>query len=502
MVEITDPNRTQDVLITGLSVLGGGRGLFVSASGIGTVINASVVENGEFSQHLTDGLRFEATNSGTLNVLVENETIPLLLNDNGQSAGAGIAFFASGPLGQPISTVNAEVRNVSINNDGEVGFVTDVIGNFGPDGVSVDGTGSSRINLLVENSRIESAGGLDIDLDNNGTGDVNNLFFQNLVIRSDVGVFLNTEGGTFLDFALLDSNIQSNGNIRQDGLDAAGNPITDDPDDQPEVGDPFLDFVGDIGFFANVTGDAGGALDNLTRIQFSNNLIRDFTFEAVQINTFGDAQLLAFINSNQILRNGPGLDDVIEFPIDDPTTTTMDFATVNENQANFLDAVTFNAFDNSLVSLRMNANALVNNYELGVNLFTTDTATINASINFNNFANDIGQDADATAVNIATSFITDFAATNTGFGTMCLDLSSNSFRSGADFNQFSASPFVVELDGATNGFTDAGLGFGITTGSVGICEGLISDEELFFAAAGFVDADTPPGGGFAPLDHD
>ena len=184
-----------------------------------------------------------------------------------------------------------------------------------------------------------------------------------------------------------------------------GVPLTNDPLDQPEVGDPFLDVVGNIGFFANVSGDFGGALDNLTRINFSNNLVRDFTFEAFQVNTFGDAQLLTTLDSNQFLRNGPGVDDVIEFPIDNPMTTTTDFATVNENEANFLDAVSFNAFDNSLVSLRANANSLVNNYEAGINLFTSDTATINASINFNNFANDIGQDMDATAANIATSFI-------------------------------------------------------------------------------------------------
>ena len=497
VIEIDDPNTVQDVLITGISVVGGGRGVFASASGLGSELNISVVENVEISQHLTDGLRFEANNSATLNVLVENETGtgPLLLNDNGQSTGAGIAFFANGPLGQPVSSLNATVRNVSINNDNELGFVTTVIGPFGPDGVTVDGTGTSEINLLVEDSRIESAGGIDIALDNNGNGDVNNLFFRNLTIRADVGVSLFSEGGTNLDFALLDSDIQSNGNVRP--IATGGS-----EDDPMEGGDPFLDGAGDIGFFANITGDFGGELDNLTRIQFSNNLIRDFTFEAVQINTFGDAQLLAFVNSNQILRNGPGLDDVIEFPVDNPATTTMDFVTVNENEANFLNAIEFNAFNNSLVSLRTSANTLVNNYELGISLFTANTATINATLDFNNFANDIGQDMDATAANIATSFITDFAATNTGFGTMCLALSSNSFAASADFNQFSANQFAVELDGGTNGFTDAALGPGIVTGSVGVCDSLISDEELFVAAAGFVDEFTPPGGGFAPLDQE
>ncbi|WP_157665019.1 right-handed parallel beta-helix repeat-containing protein [Mariniblastus fucicola] len=493
VVEINDPGKTQDVLVTGISIVGGGRGVYGSAAGIGTELNMSIVDNGEFSQHLTDGLRFEAKNSGTLNVLVENEAFPLLLNDNAQSTGAGIAFFADGPLGQPVSKLNAVVRNVSINNDGEVGFTTTVIGPFGPDGVSVDGTGTSRINLVMEDSRIESAGGIAVDIDNDGNGDVNNIFFDNLVIRSDIGVSLISDGGSFVDFALLNSDIQSNGNIR---------PIAQggSEDDAQEGGDPFADFVGDFGFVALVTGDAGGGLDNLTRIQFSNNFIRDFTFDAVSIEAAGDAQLLAYINSNQILRNGPGVDNEVEFP-DDPATNGTDFLTVAEDQLDFHDGIDILAGGNSQISFRMNANDLVNNYELGLNLNTIDSGTINGSINFNNFANDIGQDADATAVNVSTSFIEDLSANNFLNGTMCLDLSSNSFRSLATFNQFSTNPFRVELDGATNG-SEVLTGPGVVTNSVGVCEGLISDEELFFTAAGFIDADTPPGGGFAPLDHD
>ena len=38
VVELTDNNTTQDVLITGVSVIGGGRGLFASASGMGTTM--------------------------------------------------------------------------------------------------------------------------------------------------------------------------------------------------------------------------------------------------------------------------------------------------------------------------------------------------------------------------------------------------------------------------------------------------------------------------------
>ena len=497
VLEITDPNTVQDVLVTDLSIVGGGRGILASAGGLGSVLSVNVVENGQFSQHVLDGLRFEVENSGTLNVLVENETFPLILNDNGLSTGSGIAFVAGGLPGQPVARLNAIVNNVNINNDEELGFVSNVISPFGPDGISVDGEGSSRVNLQVSNSRIESAGGLDVELDNDGNGEINNLFFSDLVIRADFGVVLATQGGTFTDFSLIGSDIQSNGLIR--GIAAGGS-----ENDPMEGGDPFLDMVGTTAFLADITGDAGGDLDSFTRIQFSNNFVRDFTFDAISINTFGDAQLLAYINANQLLRNGPGVDDMIEFPVDNPATNAVNNV-VNENEADFFDAVQIFASDNSQVSFRMNANSTINNYELGLDLITLGSATINGSINFNGFANDIGQDAGATAVGIPTSFLEDLSATNIGFGTMCLALDSNSFRSAATFNQFSANPLRVELAGASNGFTDAdinALNPGVLTGSVGICESLISDEELFFAAAGFVDADTPPGGGFAPLDHD
>ncbi len=492
---LTNPNQTQDVLVTGISVIGGGRGIFASAAGIDSVMNINVVENGQISQHLTDGLRFEAKNSGTLNVLVENEGLPLILNDNGQASGSGVALFADGPLGQPVSKLNAVIRNVSINNDQESGFTSTVIGAFGPDGVAVDGTGTSRVNLLMEDSRIESAGGIDINIDNNGNGDVNNLFFRDLVIRADGAVTLNSEGGSFVDFALTGSDIQSNGFVRPT---AQGGSV----DDPQEGGDPFTDAAGDFGFFANVTGDIdGGILDNLTRIQFTDNTIRDFTFDAYTLNTFGDAQVLAYINSNRMLRNGPGIDNLIEFP-DNPATFAAGDSPVNENELFFFDAIQINANGTSQLSLRMNANSLVNNYELGLDLNTSASATINASINFNNFANDIGQDADATAAGVSTSFDIEMTANNQNFGTMCLAMSSNTFRAAALFNQTSANPFNLELDGATNGFNDGDIPVGITTSTVGICESLISDEELFFTATGFVDADTPPGGGFAALDHD
>jgi len=500
-VEINEGFRTQDVLITGLTISDGGRGVLASVQGVKSVMNLQIVDNFEISRHSQEGVRLITDNSGVLNVLIENEegTAPLLLNDNGQTSAAGIALFADGPLGQPNSQINATIRNVSINNDFEVGFTPTVIGLINQDGVAVVGTGASQVNLLVEDSRIESAGGIDLQFDNDGNGAINNTFFDDLIIRSDVPVNVNVNGGTILDLALTNSDIQSNGNVRT--VATGGSP---DASDGFEVADPFLDAQGDFGIVINVTGDIGGGFDTLARINFANNLVRDFTFGAYTLNTFGDAQVLQYLTSNQLLRNGPGIDNLIEFPVDDPTTFAAGDAPVNENEANFFDAIELNAFGSSRLSTRIVANQLVNNYELGIDINAFGNATVNASLISNTLANDIGQDADATAALVSTSFDFDFDATNNGLNSsVCLELSSNSFRSAALFNQFSMQDFVVELDGASNGITDADLaGLGLVTDTVGICEGLINDEELFFAANGFVDANTPPGGGFQPIDHD
>ena len=494
-ITLDNPNLTQDVLVTGLTMTGGGqRGLVASATGANSELTVAVVNNTEFSQHISDGLRFEVDNSATLNVLVENDDpdAPLILNDNAQASGAGLAFFADGDIGQPSSLLNAVVRNVSINNDLESGFTSSVVSNGASDGVNISGSGTSRINLELEDSRIESSGGFDIAFDNDGQGDVNNVFLSDLTVRANNPVIINTAPGTLLDFSLASSDLQSNGLVRS----IADGGTVDDPD---ESGDPFTDLTGNVGFTANLNGGAAADLDNFTRIQITDTVIRDFTNEAINITTTGDAQLLATINSNEILSNGPGQDDGIEFP-DDPDTGNQGPA-VAPDQLFFANGININALDNSLISLRMNSNSIFNNFEQGLQLNTSGTATINASLNFNTFANDVGQDADATDAGVSTSFETDFSANNSVFGTMCLTLEGNTFGSDALFNQASANVFRVELDGATNGFTTADLPVGITTGSVGICEGLIEAEELFFAATGAVDDDTPQGGGFSSLEH-
>ena len=71
---------------------------------------------------------------------------------------------------------------------------------------------------------------------------------------------------------------------------------------------------GDFGIvvFANGADLGGGVFDNFTRINIADNIINDFTFEGINITGTGDAQLLVDIQTNQINRNGPGVNNDVQ----------------------------------------------------------------------------------------------------------------------------------------------------------------------------------------------
>ena len=73
-----------------------------------------------------------------------------------------------------------------------------------------------------------------------------------------------------------------------------------------------------------------------------------------------------------------------------------------------------------------------------------------------------------------------------GVANMNLDMSSNSFQLAVDMIDFSQPPgdFQLGLDGATNGFIPP-VG-NTTTVGYGTADAFITAEELFFAAAGFL----------------
>ena len=256
----------------------------------------------------------------------------------------------------------------------------------------------------------------------------------------------------------------------------------------------------------------------------------------VDIATTGDAQLLLDFSDNRILNNGAGRNnDANNNNIfnDQPVAGAED-----PNNLLFFDGVKVNAFNNSVISARFVNNLFQDNFERGLGLNTYDSATINASLINNVFdSNDRGEDgnnqtvnnnpnleADFNAINLNDSDIFDFEAINNeefnlrphelalltdgdgdildvdeddiadgtifddlppGFANMCVGLSNNVFQLSVDIADFSTPPgdLRLALDGATNG--DGIFAFTATPTNFGICEQLISNEELFFAARGF-----------------
>lgn len=485
----------QDVLITGVTSDGNGTGILASVDGIASTLDLEIVDNLSVSNNDADGIQLLALNSGEVNALIENDAAGAALSvfdNNDIASGAGISLFTDTAAGPPNSEINAIVRNVDVNNDFEMGTaVTFAAAPVGRTGISVNGLNASQVNLLVEDSTIEAPTAFDIDFDNAGNSDVNNVFLNNLVVRGDTPLTLDVQGGSEVDFSLTNSDIQSNGTINTpDAL----------PSDGAETGDPFSDAAGDTGLVLNINGDAPGEL-TLTRIEFSNNLIRDFTFEAFTLNTTGDAQVVASIIGNQFLNNGPGIDDLIEFP-DDPTTVSPGGdSPVNPNELNFLDTIVFNSLGTSSISARLEANQILGNFDQGVEFNAAGASTISASLAFNTLANDIGVDGDGAP---PPAFLSDFDVNNFGpASNVNLELTNNSFLSGVQFVNNGAGIITLELDGLTNGITDADFAgvAGINTASFGLTEGLISADELFFENTGAptVDADTPLGGAFAPI---
>jgi hypothetical protein len=106
-------------------------------------------------------------------------------------------------------------------------------------------------------------------------------------------------------------------------------------------------------------------------------------------------------------------------------------------------------------------------------------------MNNNRLSNDIG--VDTTPAPPSGADIFDMDVINAPAGTICVDMSNNTFRLlPINFVQIGApnpAQFRVGLDGASNGFSDADLPGFVGGGGYGLCDILISNEELFFQSA-------------------
>ncbi len=442
-------------LITGNQVDANGIGIQASANttgGAATTLDVMVLDNQSFAGNNADGLRFVSQGSALLNVTVDQtDGANLIVAGNGND---GIGFLIEGD-----SSVRASIRNVFSTVNGGDGIFGQVLN----DGQltllvedSVIGTDSDPIaGLLVGGG---NTNGLNFNIDTNGGGRINTLIIRNVDVNDNVfnGFLLNTGTGTLTDVAITNSNF---------GNPFLGNTIFGGPNTDGVLDGVNPNMLPDGGFGEGITINAVGAggitnpqVDNRTRLLLQGNTIDRFTFAGVSLNSAGDANLLADINSNVISNNGDGVVNVMAPMQPDPP---------------FEDGIDLNATGESVLSARITSNNLTGGLGNALGAFADDTAVVNALVVGNNLGNNLGPDV---------------FGTNDGAGSeLNLAFSNNSVDSSLFVNMGAAVAFRVELDGFTNGPLFANpLPANVTPVGFGnFVEPAIEAEEFAFAADGF-----------------
>ena len=566
------PGARSNVVVTDQILSDGVRGIGARVTGVGTVFNLSVIDNVEINRNVNDGIRLLANDSATINATILNTDSddPLQIIDNAVGDGSGIALVAEGANGQPPATINAFINNVEISNILST-IVRPGIGDLvvPTEGVTVQSFNNALVDVTVMNSTIGVADvangrdtqvGVNLDFANSGSQLINRVVLDNLTINSDVGVLLSTGPETYTDFYLSNSTILPNGAQSTAGVRSDNNPFTDGVGSigvlviaqgrGTATGSFNMDYQSNVddgtSFFEIIT---DGVLDNLTRVSLVDNVIQDFTFEGVDINATGDAQMMVYAQGNQILNNGAGFDD--DSNNDNVFGNSATGGIADPNNLLFWDGFSIDAFDQSTVSTRINGNLFRDNFERGLSLNTYNTATINGVVNANVFfGNDRGEDGDNTSPPVGTgnaagftgpvvdSGIFDFEAINNeefkirdyesqilislangnpidltgmnlpadtfgffypgnggvdvfgnpvafGTATMNLGMSSNSFQLDVDLEDYSVAPGDFRL--GLDGATNGFTGpfFGITDVSYAFPETAVQAEEGFFGANNF-----------------
>ena len=415
-IELTQPGLLQNVLISEAVIANGnGVGIRAAATGLGTVMNLDIRDNVAVTGNFSNGITVSAFDSATINAVIGNPDNPLpdvLVSGNGAIGASGIALLAQGNTGAAVpSRLNAALTNIQVQNADDLLLnsnpATDSVG----DGVDITSAGNAVVDISIVDSNIGAPAGavapdlsvfhgVDIALNNLGlldpvTGDelINNIFLDNLNLvvgesdgtgaNSASGVNINSAPNTFSNIVVQNSLIVPNGTqttgapadnsvfgdtVGFEGITAnyngLGVPV---PTFLAGPGNAFLS-QGDI----NSAQTSDGTIDSLSQLTIRNNVIRDFTFNGINIATRGDAQLLLDISSNQIANNGAG-----------PSVNTL----------LFFDGINIDAFDETQISARIVGNLIQDNFEAGLSINTFQGATINALVEANAFdGNDRGQE--------------------------------------------------------------------------------------------------------------
>ncbi len=194
---------------------------------------------------------------------------------------------------------------------------------------------------------------------------------------------------------------------------------------------------GGMGIDVNAVGSAAVDVDNLTRLFVQGSSVTGNGSNGIGLTSSGDAHLLSQLYGSTITGNGA-------------------------------DGVATLASGDSLSTMRMSSNTIAGNAGAGWSVTTSDTADFNAVLINNG--------------------IQSMTATNGATSTICLAMSNNGLGvvPPAFVNGGAPGDFRVELDGLTNGFSNADLGPTFSFGPFGsVCEGLVAGEEAAFGAKGF-----------------
>ena len=456
---------TSTVNLSGATIDNNAQGLIAIADGVGTELNLNVTGTSTFNNNANEAIAHLATNGATINSVIEGSAdAPLILAGNSgegdATGGAALTYTLDGVDPNNRTRINSLVRNVNVTS------VT------GP-ALSVDGTGESVIDLLVEDSLIQSTGtAVNIALDNNVNGELNRTFFDNADIRGNVGVLAASQAGTLFDLSITNSLVRSSGIISDNSAAfVPGN---------PNAFGPFTDAVGANGIIvtANGGGTPGAVSDNLTRVNLVGNTVEDFTFNGITLSTTGDAQMLAVLRANQILRNGPGQND--DGASDDGVVDGATLA-VDGTEGFFFDGLDVTANNSSTISLSVVNNTFLNNFDRSIDLTTNDTGTINSSIIGNRLTGDIGNDGTAVPLD---PFSGEIGITNNG--NLNLDLSANAFSAAPLDIQAGSPTLMIGLDGLSNGFVATDIGGVFAPSTFGLADTLIDAELIGFGNVGFV----------------
>ena len=459
-LDLAGTGLTQTVTINDGTINTNDRGIVASADGVDTVLNLNVGGTTTLNGNANQAIDHLAQNGATINSVIAGDDAanPLIINNNATNGAitSAINFTLDGtdPLNR--TEINALIRDVNVVNAS------------GGQALNVNGMGESVIDLLVEDSTLQSGGtAVQVTLNNAINGELNRTIFDNVNFFGNNGFVGNSLPGTLWDLSITNSLFDGDGN--------------------PVLGGPPL-FSGVNGLVLTTTGGIiPGTMesDNFTQVNFTGNTVQDFIFDGVQIFTFGDAQLFANIAANQIINNGPGQDNdgVTDDGILDGPTMAFDPTT-----GFFFDAIDVTAAGTSTISLVATNNNFLNNFQRSLDLTTFGSGQILASATGNRFASDIGVDGTMFSLDLANGEL----GVQTNGGQISLGLASNTFASLPAINVINLGVIgdvTIGLDGLSNGFNAAAVPGFFTPSSFGLSDALVDAEGSVFEALGFESVD-------------